>query len=178
MNKIAIALSAALSLGTIASAHAAPDATLSFSGTINATSCSVGIEGASAGPLNLATVSKAVVESGSESSRETPFKLQVGTTTTTCPSGTMEVKFVSPSGSVSGKIGNIATTGTPAQNVAVELVHEGSVLDLGNATISETLTSAGVYEYDMKARYVRVNAADEVVAGGFQGSVGVELKLR
>lgn len=177
MNKIAIALSAALSLGAVASANAA-DATLTFSGEISAASCSVGIAGVASGPLNLAKVSKATVESGSPSSRETPFTLEVGTTASTCPAGTMDVKFVDASGSVPGKIGNTATGSDAADNVAVELLHNGNVLDIGTDVISETLAAAGVYKYDMKARYLREDASEAVVAGDFTGNVGVELVLR
>ncbi|HFF5942065.1 MULTISPECIES: fimbrial protein [Stenotrophomonas] len=176
MNKLAIALSAALSLGAVASANAA-DATISFSGAINATSCSVGFAGVASGPLRLATVTKATVESGTESSRTTPFTLEVGSTANTCPAGTMEVKFVDPSGSVDGKIGNTAASGA-ATNVAVELIHKDEVLTLGVDTIDETRATAGVYQYVMQARYLRPNPAVDVVAGDFVGSVGVELTLR
>lgn len=176
MNKLAIALSAALSLGAAASANAA-DATISFNGTINATSCSVGFTGVTGTTLSLATVTKATVESGSESSRETPFTLEVGSAATACGAGTMDVKFVDPSGSVVGKIGNKAGT-DPAGNVAVELLHKDVVLDLGTATISESLGSPGIYKYDMKARYVPAVVGTAVDAGAFEGSVGVELTLR
>lgn len=178
MNKLAIALSAALSLGAAASANAA-DATVNFVGEITSTSCSVGIDGAAtAGQVNLAEISAATASTGAASSRTTPFKLQVGTVGTPCSAGTMDVKFVSPSGAVPGKIGNTAPTDA-AGNVALVLMHETTDLDLtSEPTISATRATPGIYEYSMNARYERIDASTNVTAGAFRGAVGVELALR
>lgn len=176
MNKLAIALSAALSLGAVASANAA-DATINFSGTIDATSCAVGIDGAAtAGTVALNRVSKTVIESGSAAVRETPFTVQVGTTGSSCPAGTMEVHFSGANVHTDGTLNNGAT-GT-ATNVSLELEHKGLVLDLNGAKIEETLTAAGVYSYPMKARYKRTAAGTDVGPGTFVSSVDVDLVLR
>jgi major type 1 subunit fimbrin (pilin) len=63
MNKIAIALSAALSLGAIASANAA-DATVNFTGKIEALTCKFTIGGSSTLSVDMPTISASSINNG------------------------------------------------------------------------------------------------------------------
>ncbi|MGT9866184.1 fimbrial protein [Stenotrophomonas maltophilia group sp. P373] len=177
MKKLATALSAALALGAAASANAA-DATITFTGQIDATSCGVAVGGADAAgsAVTLRRVTKANVESGTNASRETPFTIVVGSATSKCPGTTSILKF---SGGIdaAGRIENGA--GATADNVAVTLVNsDDTELDLRTAELESTSLADGVYTHNVKARYTRVNASEEVTAGGFSGSVGIDLAFR
>lgn len=177
MKKLATALTAALALGAAATANAA-DATITFTGTIDAASCGVAVGGADAAgsAVALRRVTKANVESGTNASRETPFTIIVGTTATPCPGTTSILKFTGGLDSA-GRIANSVSDG--AENVAVTLVNsDDTVLDLRTAELESTSLASGVYTHNVKARYTRVNASEEVVAGSFSGSVGIDLGFR
>lgn len=180
MKKLATALTAALALGAAASANAA-DATITFTGTIDATSCGVSVGGADASgsAVTLRRITKANVEGGTNASRETPFTIVVGTTATPCPGTTSILGFDSDAGGIdtAGRIEN--TNSATAKNVALTLVDSSDTeLDLRTAELLSTALDAGVYTHNVKARYTRVNASEEVTAGTFSGSVGINLGFR
>ncbi|MBH1494681.1 type 1 fimbrial protein [Stenotrophomonas maltophilia] len=178
MNKLAIALSAALSLGAAASANAA-DATISFRGTIDATTCSVGVGGSDATgtTVTLRRASKTQIETGSDVSKETPFTIVVGDDGNKCPGTTSILNFETGLDS-SGRIAN--DDAATAKNVALAVVNsKGNVVDLRDPDILESTTlNDGVYTHALKARYMRVDTTEEVTAGTFVGAVGVNIGFR
>lgn len=179
MNKIAIAISAALALGAIGSAQAAE--TINFTGTIDAASCGVAVGGSSATgtAVTLQRIPKANIETGTDASKETPFNVVIGSAASPCPvTMTSVLKFSGAGLDASGRIAN--GTGT-ATNVALNLVDStGKVLDLRSDEVESTDESAGagIYTHAMKARYVRPNPADAVVEGTFVGAVDIDLSFR
>ncbi len=180
MNKLAIALSAALSLGAAASANAA-EATISFEGTITDTTCEISLGGAgSAGQkLVLPTLGKAAITSTAVESRETAFNLVLGKpgAGNTCPGNTAELIFDQTNVDTTGGLKNShAAVGDAAKNVELALVYSDVELDLQSAR-PEATVDAGIYTYPMKARY-RKTGSDPVEAGKFESSLGLDVLYR
>lgn len=175
MNKLAIALSAALSLGAAASAHAA-EATISFTGEISSTTCEVKIRGAAGNNLTLRTIGVSAMELG-DSARSTPFTLTVGADADDerCPAGTTRLYFSGANIDSTGALKNTtATDDDGAANVELALVHDDKVLDLATDSPKAEVTASGVATYAMQARY-RKAGVDAPVAGSFTTSVGVDV---
>jgi len=181
MNKLAIALSAALSLGAAASANAA-EATISFEGTITDTTCEISLGGAgSAGQkLTLPTLGKAAI-TGTEASRETAFNVILGKpgAGNTCPGSKAYLVFETTNVDTTGGLKNTHTPDDEAAKfVELALVYKDAELDLRSAQ-PDADVDAGIYTYPMKARYRKTGSASDAVVGGkFVTSVGVDVQYR
>jgi major type 1 subunit fimbrin (pilin) len=123
MNKIAIALSAALALGVVSSAHA-QSGTITFNGEVTATTCDVSFNGAAG---NNPTITLPTVATGSlltgNSAGKTPVTVHIGGAGAQCTSGSVALELNpnrNASISTSGRLNNIAAA-TPASNVTVAL---------------------------------------------------------
>lgn len=181
MNKLAIALSAALSLGAVGSANAA-DATITFSGEITSVTCAIGIEGAGASGLALTmpiiALDKIAASNTDDTKREAPFKINLGGSTK-CPAGkTAEMVFSGANINADGALKNTGTDPTDADGVEMVLVHKNTVLDLSSGTAAtESVNGDGKAVYDMKARY-RMASSGTPRAGNFATSVDLTVTYR
>lgn len=182
MNKLAIALSAALSLGAATSANAA-EATISFEGVITDTTCSVdlGGTGATGTTLTMPTVAadRIVSSSSNDAARQTAFTLTLGTASAPCPASSIaEITF---SGSNINGDGALRNTVDPssdgAEGVELALVHGATVLNLSTDKPEEAVSSAGIATYNMLARY-RQMGATTIVAGQFATDVDLDIAYR
>ncbi|HEL3193703.1 TPA: type 1 fimbrial protein [Stenotrophomonas maltophilia] len=154
MNQLAIALSAALSLGAAASASA-QDATINFTGNITAAGCTVNLEGegATGSTVAMRTLSKAALE------REDPglrtFKLVLGDGTSTgCPGSRAELDLVKDNVSkTTGALVNTSTGADAAVGVEIELQDkDGTAHNLS----TDVLSAARVgdkFTYEFRAIY-------------------------
>ncbi|TIK68124.1 type 1 fimbrial protein [Stenotrophomonas maltophilia] len=166
MNKLALALSAALSLGAVASASAA-DATVNFTGEIKAMSCKVSIGGSGA-TLTLPTVFAHEINEGR--ARDVPFKIQFGDDTTTCPVANYTFTFAESDLDATGRLLN---TGT-ASNVVLSLRDTGGELNLHTHSHAETLTAARKIEIPLQARYAKAGT-DAVTDGSFSAPLLIKV---
>lgn len=170
MNKIAIALSAALSLGLAASANAAT-ADVTFTGEILDATCSVRVGTGGAGtavPLRKVAVADVT---GAVTARSTPFTLVAGGGGAggTCPAGNLKMSFTGAN--AEGKLTNTDAAG--AKGVQLTLAHKGTEIDLNNDEIQETV-SGGTATYDMEARYEQVGTTT-VEKGDFAATVKIDV---
>ncbi|ARQ90115.1 MULTISPECIES: fimbrial protein [Stenotrophomonas] len=174
MNKLAIALSAALSLGAVSSASA-QDATLLFEGNITASSCDVSFTGdASSSTVTMRTVSKAGLKTDNPGHRT--FNVVVGDGTATgCSGNTAEL--ILDQTNVSATSGNLTNTHTgtgadaPAQGVEVRILDkDGNQVNLATATIDATKGSDNNFTYQFQAIY-HVADHDDVVEGKFASAL-------
>ncbi len=165
MNKLALALSAALSLGAIASASAA-DATINFKGDIKALPCAISV-GAGGTSVAMPTITPDQITSGA--SRNVDFELKMGTDATKCPATTYTLAF-KDSALVDGMLRNSDVTAGGAKNVALTIVKEGSDLDLSADVIDHTLATDGVVTIPLQARMDQAGS-DPVEAGTYSGNL-------
>ncbi len=157
MNKIAIALSAALSLGAISSANAA-DATVNFTGKIEALTCKFTIGGSSTLSVDMPTISADSINTGAP--REKAFDLQLGDGTTKCADGTYTFTFNGTNVNADGRLNNTATGGDEAKGVELAISTEGSELHLGTGEVTKTISgSTGFTNIPMIARYEQASGA-------------------
>jgi major type 1 subunit fimbrin (pilin) len=173
MNKLAIALTAALSLGAAASASAA-DGTITFNGKIVAATCKVEIgDGGSTGTIALPDITTGAVD-GPDAGRRT-FKIKLSTDTATgaaCDKDTAKLYVYKSTVNGNGHLANQypGTPGDPASNVSLKLSRIESGVDtdlnLQTAELKADKTS-GVFEYEFATRYQRTVAAGDTTAGGF-----------
>ncbi|AYA90886.1 MULTISPECIES: fimbrial protein [Stenotrophomonas] len=164
MNKLALALSAALSLGAVASASAA-DATINFKGDIKALPCAISV-GAGGTSVAMPTITPDQITSGA--SRNVDFDLKMGTDAGKCPANTYTLAF-KDSALTDGMLSNSATTGA-AKNVALTIVKDGSELDLSTDVINHTLAAEGVVTIPLQARLDRAGVGT-VEAGTYSGDL-------
>lgn len=172
MNKIAIALSAALSLGLAASANAAT-ADVTFTGEILDATCSISVgTGGSGTSVTLRKVAVADV-TGAATARSTPFTLVAGGGGAggTCPTGDLKMSFTGAN--AEGKLDNTAPAATGAKGVQLTLAHKGTEIDLNGPGIQETV-AAGKATYNMEARYEQVGTTT-VEKGDFAAAVKIDV---
>ncbi|WP_142806049.1 fimbrial protein [Stenotrophomonas maltophilia] len=173
MNKIAIALSAALSLGAIASANAA-DATINFTGEIKALTCTitVGAGGSSGTSVTMPTVSPNVINGG-VGAREQAFTLNVGTAgSTECGAGDYIFSFQGRNVE-DGRLKNTAASG--ADNVQLAILNGSTVMDLQTETISKTIPAGGgSTTIPLVARYEK-SAAGNAGEGDFATALEISV---
>ncbi|GMR28339.1 hypothetical protein STENOSP10_25590 [Stenotrophomonas sepilia] len=167
MNKLAIALTAALSLGAAASANAAT-ADITFAGEILETTCSITVGGSG----TAVALNRIAVANMGGPAANTPFTLTAGNTTTGCPAGTLKMRFSGAEIDTDGTLKN-ATEATDAKNVALRLYHGTTELDLNTAEIS-AVVAGGIATYNMNARYVQVGS-NAVEHGAFSTGVKVDV---
>ncbi|HFK2921685.1 TPA: fimbrial protein [Stenotrophomonas maltophilia] len=153
MNKLAIALTAALSLGAAASASAA-DATINFSGEIKALTCTISA-GASGTSVTMPTLSAAVINGGT-GARQQDFTIQMGASGGSCDAGTYILSF-NGANLEEGRLKK--TTGT-ADNVELAILEGGTEVDLRTHTITRDLATAGSISIPLVAKYEKAAAGD------------------
>ncbi|MBH1553774.1 fimbrial protein [Stenotrophomonas forensis] len=156
MNKIAIALSAALSLGAIASANAA-DATINFTGEIKDLTCTITVGAGGTGTtVTMPTVSSNVINGG-VGAREQAFTLNVGAAgSTECGAGDYIFSFQGKNVE-DGRLKNTETGG--AANVQLAILDGGAEADLMTHTITKTIPAGGgSTTIPLTARYEKSSA--------------------
>ncbi len=175
MNKLAIALSAALSLGAVASASA-QDATINFVGNITAASCAIAIGGeASSSTVTLPTLSKAALATPDAGIRK--FTVTLGDGSATGCSGN-EAELVldkSDVDSTSGRLTNqfVSAGGiTAAEGIDIAIRDgDGKVINLASDRITAPKTSNN-FVFNFQALYhVTEVDPDDIVAGRFTAAL-------
>ncbi|HEL4297111.1 MULTISPECIES: fimbrial protein [Stenotrophomonas] len=157
MNKIAIALSAALSLGAIASANAA-DATVNFTGKIEALTCKFTIGGSSTLSVDMPTISASSINNGAP--REKAFNLQLGDGTTKCADGTYTFTFKGANVNADGRLNNTVSSGDEAKGVELAIDADGMPLNLATGDVTKVISgSTGFTNIPMVARYEQASGA-------------------
>ncbi|HHA2423469.1 fimbrial protein [Stenotrophomonas maltophilia] len=174
MNKLAIALSAALSLGLAASANAA-SADITFTGEILDATCAIGVGTGTSTAVPLRKVAIADL-AGGVTARSTPFDLVAGGTAGgSCPDGDLKMVFSGASINTDGKLDNTSTGAADAKNVQLVLAHNGTELDLNTAEITGTVAAGtGTTTYKMEARYEQ-KGSTAVTKGAFTTAVKVDV---
>ncbi|MGT9866177.1 fimbrial protein [Stenotrophomonas maltophilia group sp. P373] len=161
MNKLALALSAALSLGAVASASAA-EATVNFTGEIKAMSCSATING-SGTTLTLPTVF--AHEINDDRAPKQPFTIQFGDTGKPCPIANYTFTFAESALDANGRLTNKAAAGA-ATNVVLAVGNTSGDLNLWSHSHNESLTADGTISIPLQARFAKADSAD-VTEGSF-----------
>lgn len=164
MNKLAIALSAALSLGAASTASAA-DAVINFEGEIKALTCSIGVGTGVADTLTMPTISPTAISS-SAAARQQAFNLTMGTDARKCAAGTVTVSFEDVNLDSDGYLTNTEAVGAGdpgAANVRMAIRDTSGALNLKTAILTGTITTAvGTASWPLIASY-------EPTAGGTPG---------
>lgn len=167
MNKLAIALSAALALGASATASA-QDGLITFNGEVLATTCEVsfpGVGGTAKDPvITLPTVSTTSLGAAGATAGRTPFSVQIGTAATPCTVGTDVAVELNPNSNASitgGRLNNILTG--EATGVQVQLIDgNGAPIALNDGapwTSARTTFTAGVATLNFAGEYYASAAA-------------------
>lgn len=168
MNKLAVALSAALALGASATASA-QDGLITFNGEVLATTCEVsfpGVGGTAKDPvITLPTVSTTSLATVGATAGRTPFSVQVGTATAPCAVGNDVAIELNPNSNASiagGRLNNILTTGN-ATGVQVRLIDgSGAPITLNDSapwTSARTAFASGVATLNFYGEYYAEAAA-------------------
>ncbi|PZS73317.1 fimbrial protein [Stenotrophomonas maltophilia] len=172
MNKLAIALTAALSLGAAASASAA-DGTITFTGRVVAAACSIDYsEGAA---IALGNISSGNLDGNSDAGMRTfDITLKAGTGTTTCAGNNAKLHIDTTASDLNAD-GSIKNTHADDATLSVVLTRtDGTAkeLDLGNITdeLNHTKT-ASEFKYSFAARYKKTKTGTDFVEGNFAGKL-------
>jgi major type 1 subunit fimbrin (pilin) len=172
MNKLAIALSAALSLGAAASANAA-DGIINFTGRIVAATCS--IDYSAGDTIALGQISAGNLDTNPEAgSRAFDVTLKAGGGSATCSKDSAKLHIdttasdLDPSGYIKNTDGSGAT-------IAVKLYRTDGgeqLLDLGNITNElDSAKASGEFKYSFLARYEKTKTGGDFVEGDFAGKL-------
>ncbi|HEL5038529.1 TPA: type 1 fimbrial protein [Stenotrophomonas maltophilia] len=173
MNKLAIALSAALSLGAAASANAA-DATINFNGKITALTCTIGAGTATGTSVALPELTTSSINSGA-ANRQTAFNLVMGTTAEPCAAGTVKLQFKNSDTTTDGMLANTAGT-TPAGGVALAILNGSTAIDLTKDTLDHTFDATNnTKTWPLTASYEQEVAGTDVTAGNFSADLVVDV---
>ncbi|WP_188249863.1 fimbrial protein [Stenotrophomonas hibiscicola] len=174
MNKLAIALTAALSLGAAASASAA-DGTITFTGKIVAATCKVeiGDGGGSTATVALPDVTVGAVDGPDAGKRTFKIKLSADAGSgAACDKDTAKLYVYKSTVNANGHLANQYTDAVddPASDVALKLsrIESGAETEINLQTAElEATKAAGAFEYEFATRYQATAAAGATKAGGF-----------
>jgi len=175
MNKLAIALSAALSLGAAASANAA-DGTITFTGRIVAATCT--IDYSAGNTIALGQISSGNLDSNEDAgSRAFDVTLKAGTggSTATCSKDNAKLHIDTGASDLDAN-GYIANTHADDATIAVALYRTDTgtekLLNLGSITdeLDHTKTS-GEFKYSFLARYKKTATGAAFEEGDFEGKL-------
>ncbi|HGM5876241.1 TPA: fimbrial protein [Stenotrophomonas maltophilia] len=173
MNKLAIALSAALSLGAVTSASAA-DAVINFEGTIEALTCDIGVGAGVDHTLTMATISPTAIISGA-AARQQSFELTMGTDAKKCAAGDVTLSFEDENLDTDGFLTNTETVGG-APGVRMAIRDGSGPLNLRTHTLSATIDSAiGTATFPLTASYEPI-AGETPANGSFKSALHVSVK--
>ncbi|WP_171957039.1 fimbrial protein [Stenotrophomonas maltophilia] len=172
MNKLAIALSAALSLGAAASAHAA-DATITFSGKVVASTCSVDVGGGG----STSTVTLRQINPGAHKADNTvgstPFTITLTAASSgdaTCSKDNARLVIDQTNSNLSAN-GTITNSGS-GTNAEVKLVDAATETDINLKDLDDPYLvskKAGTdFKYNWIARYHNPTSA-ALTEGDFSG---------
>ncbi|EKT4089340.1 type 1 fimbrial protein [Stenotrophomonas maltophilia] len=174
MNKLAIALSAALSLGAAASASA-QDATINFVGNITATSCDIAIGGeAASNTVTLPTLSKGALATKDAGIRKFTVTLGDGTVDG-CSGNTAEL--VLDKDHVDNGTGRLVnqhagTVDEPKAEGVDILIRDGDGNDIHLATDRVTVAKTGNnFVFNFQALYHVTGDIADVEAGRFTAAL-------
>ncbi len=176
MKKISFAVAAALAMCAAGSASAA-DGTITFTGRIVESTCSVDI-GGGGGTTTVALRDvnpSALASNPAVGEVKFAIKLTGGTgTPATCTKDTANLIIDPVNSNLTGD-GMIANTATAGTNVAVKLLNEdngGAVIDLNNPGDSLVRAkSSGEFTYNLAARYHVPASESAAKAGNFSGKL-------
>lgn len=174
MNKLAIALSAALSLGAAASASA-QDATINFVGNITATSCDINIGGeAASSTVTLPTLSKQALGTKDAGIRKFTVTLGDGTADG-CSGNTAEL--ILDKGHVAKDTGrlvnqHVGTVDVPAAEGVDILIRDGDDNPINLSTESVKVAKKdNNFVFSFQALYHVSGDIDDVEAGRFTAAL-------
>ncbi|GMR28334.1 hypothetical protein STENOSP10_25540 [Stenotrophomonas sepilia] len=184
MNKLAIALSTALSLGAAASASAA-DGNITFTGKVVASTCSVDVGGGSGtGTIALRQISANAFKSD-ETVGSTPFTITLaaggGGTTCSMDNARLVVDASASDLSTDGMITDQPGGAGARTSARVKLMDADNpagltvinLSDLADAGLVREKT-AGEFKYNFVARYHNPTASD-LTAGDFSGRLAFDI---
>lgn len=177
MNKLAIALTAALSLGAAASASAA-DGVINFEGKIEALTCSIGVGATVSDTLTLPTVSPTTVVSGA-AARQQDFSLTMGTAADKCAAGAITVSFEDTNLDADGYLKNTEAVGTgePGASGLRMAIYDGAApVNLKTHKLTGTVDATGIISFPLKASYEPTTAATAPGAGTFKSALHVSVQ--
>ncbi|MDV9043863.1 fimbrial protein [Stenotrophomonas sp. RAC2] len=161
MNKLAIALSAALSLGAASTASAA-DAVINFEGQITALTCKIGVGTGVSDTLTMPTISPKAISSAA-AARQQAFELTMGTVGETCAAGTVTLSFEDVNLDADGYLENTELPAAGgAADVRMAIRDTSGPLNLKTATLTKTIDATGIASWPLVASY-------EPTAGGTPG---------
>lgn len=172
MNKLAIALSAALSLGAAASANAA-DGEITFTGRIVAATCS--IDYSAGNTIALGQISSGNLDTNADAgSRPFDVTLKAGGGTATCSKDSAKLHIDTGASDLDTN-GYIANTDAGGATIAVKLYRTDGgekLLNLGSITDELDNTKAsGEFKYSFLARYEKTETGADFVEGDFTGKL-------
>lgn len=177
MNKLAIALSAALSLGGTASAHAA-DGTITFTGKVVASTCSVDIGGGG----GTATVALRQISSSAHKSDDkvgsTPFTITLttggGAATCSKDNARLVIDTTESNLSTTGMITDAPGGSGDRTNAYVKLVDAATDTDINLKNLADPFLVATKgttdFKYNWIARYHNPTS-DDLTEGEFSGKL-------
>lgn len=176
MNKIAIALAGALTLGAAASAHAQSDGTITFTGEVLSASCAIdaGGSGAADATVTLPNVAENSLNAAGARIGDTPFSIVVGSVGTPCNQTNVQAYFHNRGNvNAAGRLNNAVGVGR-ATNVEIAVLNaDHQDINLSNNTNSKTVSiSGGTAKLDFFGQYYATGAA-----GAGTVSTGVEYSI-
>lgn len=177
MNKLAIALTAALSLGAAASASAA-DGVINFEGKIEALTCSIGVGATVDDTLTLPTVSPTTVVSGA-AARQQAFNLTMGTAADKCAAGAITVSFEDTNLDADGYLENTEAVGTGepgAPGLRMAIYESGAPVNLKTHELKGTVDATGIISFPLVASYEPTTAGTAPGAGTFKSALHVSVQ--
>ncbi|CAE6871110.1 Major fimbrial subunit SMF-1 [Paraburkholderia aspalathi] len=170
-HKLQVALVAGISAATLFSAAHAADGTITFTGRISASTCTIAGDGGSASfTVALPTVSASTLSSTGKTAGRTPFTIVLsGCSPTT---GTVHTFFESgaTTDTASGRLNlSAAAAGsTNATNVQIQLLNsDASIISAGSADSTQNSLSASIASGSATLRYfAQYYATGAATAGG------------
>jgi major type 1 subunit fimbrin (pilin) len=158
----------------LSAAAQAADGTISFTGSLTDTTCTVTAVGGTGGDLNvtLPTISATKLAAPGSTAGDTVFKLQV-TGGATCADGTIVRAHFNP-GATTDLINNVLNSTGTATHVAFELVNgDGTVMTIGGTDATSAVVTAGTATLAYVVRYKSILGA--ATAGTASSSVTYDL---
>ncbi|WJF90962.1 fimbrial protein [Paraburkholderia bonniea] len=122
----------------------ASDGTITISGSITDTTCTISISGSGGADatVTLPPTSKSTLKTANSTAGATPFTVSLGGTAATCTDGKL-AKMYFDGGDINYVTGNLKNTGT-APNVEVQLVNgDGTAIKIGDISTIKGATIAG-----------------------------------
>lgn len=182
MNKLAIALSAALAIGASFSASA-QSGTISFEGAVTSTTCTItwpGSGGSATDPIvTLPTVPTSALAAAGATAGKQPISLVIGGSDAQCTSGlaAIELNPNRDANQTNGYLNNTAATGAAATNVQIALRDANDApINISTPWRSAEIDLSVTQQIDFAAEYRSSTAA--AGAGNVTASVGYTIDYK